>query len=1246
MDFFNIVEKQNKNGIVEIHPDFIVGRSKDLMVKGRSFFAVWVESEGLWSTDEYKVQELVDDELREYAKKMDGVVSVKYLKDFSTDKWAQFRRYLNNVSDNAKPLDEKLVFSNTETTKADYATKRLPYPLETGSHDSWDKIVSTLYDPEERAKIEWAVGAIIEGDSKYIQKFLVFYGPPGTGKSTIMNIIQKLFEGYYVTFDAKALGSNNNSFSTEVFKTNPLVAIQHDGDLSRIEDNTKLNSIISHEEMVVNEKFKPSYTAKFNAFLLMGTNKPVKISDAKSGLIRRLIEVKPTGSKLSPDEYHASMSRIDFELGAIAKHCLDVYRRMGPNYYDDYRPTEMMYQTDPVLNFVAENVDVFKNQPYTSLKQAYTMYKEFCDETNIEFRMQRQRFQAELSNYFKHFHDRVKVQGADLRSVFSDFDFDKIDPSTFERSKKVTLNLEEESSLFDEEYSDLPAQPAKWDGTPEKRWSSVKTTLRDISTDELHYVQVPENHIVIDFDLKNDDGEKDLDLNLEAAALWPNTYAELSKSGNGVHLHYIYDGDVSQLSSLYDEDIEVKVYRGGSSLRRKLTKCNNSPIATINSGLPLKEKKKVISEKTIQSEKGLRNLVIRNLRKEIHAGTKPSVDFIKKILDEAYESDMTYDLTDLKPAILTFAQNSTNQSEASLKTALKMKFKSEDSKESTGDLDIFDKKDEKPLVFFDVEVYPNLLLICWKYEGESDIVKMVDPTPNEIEELLKHRLVGFNNRRYDNHILYARYMGYDNKGIYDLSQRIVGNDRNALFGEAYGISYTDIYDFSSKKQGLKKFQIELGIDHMEMEIPWDEDVPEDMVSKVVEYCENDVLATEAVFNARKADFKAREILAELSGLSVNHTTQNHTAKIVFQGDREANKQFVYTDLSEMFPGYTFEMGKSSYRGEDPSEGGYVYAEPGMYSDVAVLDIASMHPASIEALDLFGKYTVNFTDLRDARIAIKRGEYDKARKMLDGKLKPYLEDETDAKELSYALKIVINIVYGLTSAKFPNPFRDNRNKDNIVAKRGALFMIDLKHYVQDELGKQVIHIKTDSIKIPGASEEDISKIFEFGKKYGYDFEHEATYDKFCLVNDAVYIAREGDRWDAVGAQFQHPYVYKRLFTKEIVGFEDFCEAKSVVQGSMYLDTDPDRSLVTAGKMRFVGKTGRFVPVKEGYNGGVLYRVKEDKNYSVTGTKGYLWLEASLAEQYGMEAVDTSYAERLADEAVSNINKHGSYDELFK
>ena len=492
-------------------------------------------------------------------------------------------------------------------------------------------------------------------------------------------------------------------------------------------------------------------------------------------------------------------------------------------------------------------------------------------------------------------------------------------------------------------------------------------------------------------------------------------------------------------------------------------------------------------------------------------------------------------------------------------------------------------------------------------------------------------------------------MGYSNEAIYNLSQKIINNDRSAQFGEAYNISYADIYDFSSKKQSLKKFQIELGITHQEMEIPWDKPVPDDMIEKVIEYCCNDVAATEATFEARKQDFVARQILADLSGLSVNDTTQKHTSRIIFGNDRNAQKKFVYTDLSEQFPGYKFDLGKSSYKGEDPSEGGYVYAEPGMYSNVAVLDVASMHPSSIIALNLFGdEYTPKFKDLLDARIAIKHRDYDAARKMLDGKLAPHLENVADADALAYALKIVINIVYGLTSAKFDNAFRDVRNRDNIVAKRGALFMIDLKEFVQKK-GFEVAHIKTDSIKIPDATPEIIKEVEEFGKKYGYDFEHEATYDKFCLVNDAVYIARKDDKWDAVGAQFQHPYVYKTLFTGEDISFNDLCETKQVGQGSIYLDLDHNRPAALTGnvdEMKFIGRIGRFVPVKEDTpGGGVLWRVKDDKKFAVTGTKGYFWAEAYVAEKLPKSAIDMTYFETLVDKARDTIEFYGPYSDLI-
>ena len=252
----------------------------------------------------------------------------------------------------------------------------------------------------------------------------------------------------------------------------------------------------------------------------------------------------------------------------------------------------------------------------------------------------------------------------------------------------------------------------------------------------------------------------------------------------------------------------------------------------------------------------------------------------------------------------------------------------------------------------------------------------------------------------------------------------------------------------------------------------------------------------------------------------------------------------------------------------------------------------------------------------------------------------------------ALKIIINTVYGLTAARFPNKFKDNRNKDNIVAKRGALFMVDLQELVQSE-GFTVAHIKTDSIKIPNATPEIIQFCMDFAKKYGYTFEHEATYDRMCLVNGSTYIARYSNdesvngkhvgQWTATAAQFQIPYVFKTLFSREPIEFKDMCETKEV-KTALYLDMNEN---LPEGEhnYRFVGKVGEFCPVKPGSGGGELLRQGKDKEGNVkyssaTGAKGYRWLESEMVKELGKEdLIDRSYYNKLVDEAVETISQYG-------
>lgn len=896
LDFLMISTRSTKRGVIEIYPKFIIKKSSDLMIRGGDFYAIWVEERGLWSTDEQDALSIIDKYLDQYAEenkgKFEGHVRIMHMWDAESGMIDTWHKYCQKqMRDSFHQLDDKLIFSNTKVSKKDYSSKRLPYPLEKGNVSAWDKLISTLYSPEERHKIEWSIGAIVTGDSKHIQKFMVFYGSAGTGKSTILNVIQKLFEGYYSVFDARALGSSSNSFALESFKTNPLVAIQHDGDLSRIEDNTRLNSLVSHELMTVNEKFKAAYSNRFNAFLYMGTNKPVKITDAKSGLIRRLIDVTPSGNKLTKREYDDVTKRIDFELGAIAKYCEDIYRK-DPGAYDDYVPVSMLGASNDFYNFVLDSYFTFKEQEDVPLKSAWELYKTYCDEANVPYPFSKRIFKEELKNYFRDYKDRYTKNDTRMRSVYIGFRADKFEDEEKEEVQTPKIKLIEfnsTESIFDKDCGKYPAQYATSKGTPSKKWDNVTTTLDDINTKELHYVKVPENHIVIDFDIPDENGEKSLERNVEEASKWPPTYAEFSKSGKGVHLHYIYTGDPKKLSAIYADHIEVKVYSGKSSLRRKLTKCNNLSIATISSGLPLKGEDKVVNFEAIKTEKGIRTLIKKNLKKEIHPGTKPSIDFIYKILDDAYKSDLNYDVSDMKPAVLSFAASSTHQADYCIKLVNKMQFKSKEPSLPVG------SRPEDQIVFYDIEIFPNLFLVNWKYDGEDKpVVRMINPKPAEIEELIKYKLVGFNCRRYDNHMLYARLMGYNNQQLFNLSQKII-NEGKGFFGEAYNISYTDVYDFAAKKQSLKKWEIELGIHHQELGLPWDKPVPEELWTQVAEYCDNDVIATEAVFHKLKGDFTAREILADLAGMSVNDTTNTLTTRIIFGKERHPN--LVYTDLA-------------------------------------------------------------------------------------------------------------------------------------------------------------------------------------------------------------------------------------------------------------------------------------------------------------------------------------------------------------
>lgn len=1357
-DFLRVERKYNNKLQRNVYsPTYVIKSNiKDLLIRGQKFYAIYNYNTGLWETDDSVATTLIDEQVKEYVDKNESqafkedpehspiIMRLSDQQNHLINQWHSFcERDYRPEWDPKCQLDQKVIFSNTDVKRSDYASKKLSYPLQEQATPYYDKICEKLYLPEEREKWEWYVGCLLAGDQDKIQKMLVFYGEPGTGKSTIIGkvLADTVFEGFEMGYVSKFEANNlvgRNEFATDFLEKDPVLVYDDDAEMNMITSKTTLNKIISHEAIRVNAKFEKAFVTRPHCLMIVGSNEPVQMSP-NSGMNRRLIDVRPTGNRLLPDEYDECISNLQYEKSGIAWRCLQVYKKHGPHYYDHYIAEDMLSRTSPFQNFVLENYLALKDG--CSLAAAYKLYTDYAEECNFKNILVRYKFRDTLKLYFRSYDDQK----------FSGFKYDRIgkeDPDAPKESKddkkpkespSSWIELKSQPSIFDETYKDCLAQYEQDNKEHPLRyaWGNCKTTLKDLDTSKVHYVMGPKNLIFLDFDKKGPDGEKDLEENLKMASKFPRTYAEVSKSGGGVHLFYIYTGgDPDKLSRILEDNVEVKVPKGGTSIRRKLTLCNDLPIAEISSGLPFKEEKTkdMVDWEGFENEQALRKFIAKCILKKHHGYTRPEVNFIYKALEEAYQKGYTYDVRDLQNDIFGFASNSTNSAQYCMELVSRMHFCSKDIDEKEN-IETAEYK-TAPIVFFDIEIFPSwkqshekgnvipddipqdtpaLFLVNWKYQGENQIVhRMINPSPSDVEKLFHFRLIGFNNRKYDNHMLYARSQGYTSEELYDLSYRIIDEkDKNALFGPAYNLSYTDIYDFSasSNRKKLKKWEIELGIKHLEWDAPWYLPVAVKDWPRVAEYCDNDVISAEAVFNHLHEDFESREIMAKLSGLTVNDTTNQHTIAILTHDIEKPQKDYIYTDLSKMtwpdgtlmFPGYEFNPNGfpkekyipgtktinrlSYYRGEDPGEGGHKVGYPGYYTNVALLDIASEHPHSAIRLNIFGDViTTRFKNLVEARVNTKHikeigdDAYNSAINYLN-QIKPgagqvmvdFLQglsgDELRAKcgAIATAMKTAINSVYGLTSAKFDNKLRDPRNVDNIVAKYGALFMINLKHEIWDR-GFKVVHVSTDSIKIADATNEIIAFAFDYAKKYGYTFEHEATYDRMVMADHVNYIAhymsseecktryndfipednakaeKEKNKslhgWTVTGDMFANSYAFKTLFSHEPIIFEDKCVTINANKGSLHLigNEGTDHETDT-----FIGAIGQFTPMSKG--GSKLYVIRDGKRNAASGTKGYEFLESASVEVNHLEGdINNDYFNSICDDNVKTIEKYVPFEQF--
>ena len=594
VDFITIAIKEkrsnNRSSDYEVYPEFIYS-GKDIVRKGGELYAFW--HEGKWYQDIDDLVKVIDatsyEKANEIKAKDDRAdVRVNRMDIHGSGLMKKFIEFCKNGKQSSIGFNQKILFSEDEMKREHYATTQLSYTPTDGPTDAFDEMFDVLYTEEELRKILWFIGAVLTNNIHRIHKFMYLYGSKGTGKGTAIQIFKMLFEGYYENIDLKSLTSNSE-FASSGVKEVPIL-VDEDAILTNIQNDTYLLKMTAHEPITVNQKHKKPYPITFKGLLITASNQPFQVRNIDSGITRRAVVVEPTGEKLPRDDYDRLMNQIGFELPAIAAKAINVFYEYGAGYYEEYVSQKMLDQTDHIFSFMKE---VHRSLPDpVTLKQISELYKMYLEDIGWETKGYKRRIKIEAQRYYKDFEDSKMIDGVRYRNIFSDFKEELLAnemnlPEKTDWLKQLGLGLN--PSEFDEVASTYPAQLTTREGLPLSKWDNVTTTLADIKTSELHFVQIPINHIVIDFDLKNESGIKDLDKNLENASKFPPTYMELSKSGQGVHLHYIYDGDVTKLASLYEDDIEIKVFTGKQALRRKLTYCNSLDIAHITTGLPQKE---------------------------------------------------------------------------------------------------------------------------------------------------------------------------------------------------------------------------------------------------------------------------------------------------------------------------------------------------------------------------------------------------------------------------------------------------------------------------------------------------------------------------------------------------------------------------------------------------------------------------------------------------------------------------------
>lgn len=414
-------------------------------------------------------------------------------------------------------------------------------------------------------------------------------------------------------------------------------------------------------------------------------------------------------------------------------------------------------------------------------------------------------------------------------------------------------------------------------------------------------------------------------------------------------------------------------------------------------------------------------------------------------------------------------------------------------------------------LFYDIEVFKEDALVVFK-DINKKIVNIFHNSFEGILELITDKtLVGYNNYGYDDFILTAMINQQTPYQIKQLNDRIIAGEKVKNTHPAI-VSLDCFQQIDVAKPSLKKIEGNFGLSIIESKVDFtiNRKLTLEEIQETIGYCSYDVDTTVEVFKLRqKTYFEPKQSIIDLlpenkrrtaqkwntTTISANVLTPKPLTKWFDIRLGNYNKEGNYS-LLEIPPQsavnlwLTKEKGKYTHKefGCDIefSFGG-LHGVPSnqekRFEQVILLDVASLYPNIIIKLNALGEATNRYREIVERRLSVKH---------------------TD-KQLSNALKLVINSCYGLLNNKFSTLYNPKAAKS--VCLYGQICLYDLCKRLAPTC--RLVNINTDGVAFTTDSDYYKTVWKEWEADYDFTLE-EDHFDLFIQKDVNNYIGVENDK----------------------------------------------------------------------------------------------------------------------------------------